>query len=100
MGTYSFERPELTFTYMRNLTKILTSYGLNFHAIPVFYIQKFFAAEILSNKLFTEVTELQIILCLRKVDYRDSEKPNVTQISSGKYFIGEVDKKAENTKTK
>ena len=50
MGSYSFEKPELTFTYMRHLAKIFTSYGFNFHAIPVYYIQKLFASEILSNK--------------------------------------------------
>ena len=72
MGTYAFEKPELTFTYMRHLTKILTSYGLNLHAIPVLYIEKLFTSEILGNKLYTYVVELEIILCLRKVGYFDS----------------------------
>ena len=84
---------------MRHLTKILTSYGLNLHAIPVLYIQKLFTSEILANKLFTEVAELEMVLCLRKVGYSDSEKPEVTKINSSKYKISESEKKAENAKT-
>jgi hypothetical protein len=44
MGSYTFEKPELTFSYLKNLTQIFNAYGLNYHTIPIYFFQKFIAS--------------------------------------------------------
>ena len=99
MGTYAFEKPELTFTYMRHLIKIFTSYGLNFHSIPVLCLQKIFAAGILASPTFSQGGGLVVALCVRGVGFTSEEKPNLTKIDSAKYILTESEKKAEKAKT-
>lgn len=43
MGSYSFDKPELTYTYMRYLSRLLNNFGLHIHSIPIYFFQKFIA---------------------------------------------------------
>ena len=71
MGSYTFEKPELTFSYLKNLTQIFNSYGLNYHTVPINFFKKFIANEILDNKNYFEVADLEMKLILKKIGYED-----------------------------
>ena len=71
MGSYSFDKPELTYTYMRYLSKILNNFGLHIHSIPIYFFQKFIAKEILSNDEFFKTSQLEMLLCLKKINFKD-----------------------------
>jgi hypothetical protein len=43
MGSYTFEKPELTYSYLKNLAQVFNTYGLNYHTIPIYFFQKFIA---------------------------------------------------------
>lgn len=56
----------------------MNNYGLNYHAVPVLAFQKILASEIMHNKNYEDVAELEMKLTLKKAKYYDSQKPNST----------------------
>lgn len=99
MGTYSFEKPELTLTYLRHLNRILTNYGLDLHTLPIIFFQKYIAKYILPYNTYLDVAELEQILCLNRIGYKDPDNSNVTVLSREKYKISDAQKKQENIRS-
>lgn len=58
MGNYSFEKPELTLAYLKNLSDIISNYGLDLHNLPIIFFKKFISKHIINNPNFYEVAEL------------------------------------------
>lgn len=80
MGTYTFEKPELTFTYMGHLANILINYGLTGAALPVLKLQHFIAVYIVGDAGLALGVALAIkrqineMNCTSPIDTLDIEK--------------------------
>lgn len=49
LGTYTLEKPELTYAYLTKLIDMLTDIGLDYQTIPLRLISKYITKYILKN---------------------------------------------------
>lgn len=60
MGTYTFEKPELTFSYVNHLIHIFDMYGLTLQAVPLHFFTKYISKHILGNELLSLLASLKL----------------------------------------
>jgi hypothetical protein len=60
LGTYTLERPELTYSYLCKLTDMLSDVGLDYQTIPLRFLLKYITKHILRNDHYHLLEELKL----------------------------------------
>lgn len=60
IGSYTFEKPELTMAYLSHLSRILEQYGLSMHALPVNYLSRYLSKFILNNDMLYNLMNIRL----------------------------------------
>jgi hypothetical protein len=88
MGSYTFEKPELTMTYLTHLSGILEQYGLSMHALPVNYLSRYLAKFILNNDMLFNLINIRLKRILTVVN---SSLVNEVKIDFDSIKVSEAD---------
>jgi hypothetical protein len=60
LGTYTLEKPELTYAYLCKLADLISSLGLDYQTIPLRFLAKYVARHILRNEHYYLLEELKL----------------------------------------
>lgn len=60
LGTYTLEKPELTYNYLCKLIDMISDVGLDYQTIPLRFLSKYITKHILENNHYYLLEELKL----------------------------------------